>query len=510
MTRWQAEALTLPQRVTVIVAPRQSGKSRSLAIKAAQWAFRKPEQHVLIVSAGEDAARRLLAEVKRLVMGSPMLAGSVVDEMAGLIKLSNGSVIRSVPASERQIRGWTVDLLLVDEAALVSDDLLLGAALPTTAARPHARTVLASSATVAAGAFFDHVRLAEAGSSHIAVHRWSLADCEWISPSVIEAARESMSEARFRAEYEGVFASGADALFTRQSIEAATCDYATDELGAMRGPARVFAGVDWGATTDRSAICAIGRFDDSATWAVRCAHRWDAGEPLHRVIAAIAESPAHFDALAMETNGLGMPCAQELSRKIEQRSPLNGGGGPRRLALVDAQEFEYGSIRKRLDREALRATLTARESQPFRTKKLPIHTTGELKAAAYSTLRLLIDQGRLLLPASAEDLLRELLMLRVDLTPSGMERIEASSGHDDMADALMLALCPFRDKTGRWRTMLGQLAQHTEPSAVAMPRRPVWRSVRGMETNGPRQQGTPIENRGERLRRRIEQATKEA
>lgn len=52
LTPWQARALTLNDYITVILAPRQSGKSRSLAVKAAQWAFRKPDQHVLIVSAG--------------------------------------------------------------------------------------------------------------------------------------------------------------------------------------------------------------------------------------------------------------------------------------------------------------------------------------------------------------------------------------------------------------------------------------------------------------------------
>jgi len=512
MTPWQARALTLTTRISVILAPRQSGKSRSLAIKAAQWAFRRPGQHVLIVSAGEGAARRLLAEVKQLVTSSPVLTGSVVEEMAGLITLTNGSVIRSVPASERQIRGWTVDLLLVDEAALVSDDLLLGAAMPTTAARPDARIVLASSATVAAGAFFDHVRMAEAGSEHIRLHRWALTDCAWISPSVIEAARESMSETRFRAEYEGVFSSGADALFTRQSIEAATRDYATDELGTIEGPARVLAGVDWGATVDHSAICAVGRLAGTSTFAVRLAHRWASGVPLHHVIEAIAASPAHVDTLSMETNGLGMPCTQELARKIEQRDPAEGGGRPSGVFLVNVWDFEFGKLRKKIEREGLRRQLGGDVSRPFTTRKQPIHTTAELKAAGYSTLRLLIDRQRLLLPASAEDLIRELLMLRVDLTPGGTERIEASTGHDDLADALMLALGPYRDRRGRWITMLGQLAHSDEFEAIHVPRQPEWQSVRGPETTAPGQREDPRERdpRTEDLMDRINATRKEA
>ena len=136
LTDWQAESLTLARRTTAVAAPRQSGKSRSLSVLALRWAYRSPDQRVLVISAGEDASRRLLAEAAAVAMRSPLLAGSVVDENSGLLGLSNGSEIRSVPASERAVRGWTVDLLLVDEAAQVPDGLLLGAAIPTTAARP--------------------------------------------------------------------------------------------------------------------------------------------------------------------------------------------------------------------------------------------------------------------------------------------------------------------------------------------------------------------------------------
>ena len=107
LTPWQADALSLESRTTTIVAPRQSGKSRSLAVLALHRAFRAPGQRVLIVSAGEEAAKRLLAEVRSIAVGSPLLRGSVVDELASLVTLTNGSEIRSVPASERQIRGWS-------------------------------------------------------------------------------------------------------------------------------------------------------------------------------------------------------------------------------------------------------------------------------------------------------------------------------------------------------------------------------------------------------------------
>ena len=164
LTPWQAKALEFKARTTVIVAGRQMGKSRSLAIAAVFWAFRRSKQRVLIVSAGEDASRRLLATVREIVTGSPLLAGSVVDESAALVTLSNSSEIRSVPASEKQVRGWSADLLLVDEAAFVDEDLLLGAAFPTVSARPKGRIVLASTPRGALGAFYRSAMSGEGGS----------------------------------------------------------------------------------------------------------------------------------------------------------------------------------------------------------------------------------------------------------------------------------------------------------------------------------------------------------
>jgi len=487
---WQARALELEARVTTIVAPRQSGKSRSLAVLALWSAFRRREQRVLLVSAGEEAGRRLLAEVRRIATASPLLAGSVVDEQAGFLALSNGSEVRSVPASERQIRGWTVDLLLVDEAAMVPDDLLLGASFPTTAARPDARIVLASSATVASGAFYDHAVRGEQGSEHVRTYRWALADAWWISPSTIAAARESMTETRFAAEYEGVFASGADALFSRQALERVTVDYVPSRLAELHGPARYAAGVDWGATTDRSALVALGRLPEAgeAVFGVACAERWPAGARLvgderdRGVVEQIAASPAPFHVLTGESNGLGFPLAQSLFRKVAERPLAHGGGLRRRFVLVDPvaeDPFRDPPTRPRgLDREAL----------GFATLKIAAHVNAAMKASLYSTLRMLVERRQLLLPASATELRRELELLRVDLSPSGGERIQASSGHDDLADALALSLGPFQ-RVREWRTIIGDLAGRGSDGAghrgAHVPTFPEWASVAGAEVTAP-------------------------
>ncbi len=216
---WQAASLSLQSRSTIVVAPRQSGKSRSLAVLALHRAYSRPDQHALVVSAGESASRRLLAEAASIAIRSPLLAGSLVDENSGLLSLSNGSTIRSVPASERSIRGWTVDLLLIDEAAQVDDDLILAAALPTTSARPNAKIVLAGSPGPPEGVFYD---FAQSTSDEVSVAHWALEDATWIAPEVIEQAREQLPPSAFEREFLGRFTdSGAESIIPREWITAA-------------------------------------------------------------------------------------------------------------------------------------------------------------------------------------------------------------------------------------------------------------------------------------------------
>jgi hypothetical protein len=427
LTAQQVQALALRRRVTVIVAPRQSGKSRSLAVLALHRAFRRARTRVLIISAGDEAAKRLLADVRSIMGGSELLRGSIVDETAGLVTLSNGSEIRSVPASERQVRGWSVDLLLVDEAALVPDDLILGAAFPTTAARPDARIVMASSATTATGAFFDHVQLGRQGAEHVEAFAWSLAQAPWIAPSVIASARESMTATRFAAEYEGVFASGADALFPRTLLDRATADYVLPGLEGM-GACAGLAGVDWGVTTDHSSLVVVSRARrPEGLFVVSCAHAWRSGEALDAaegdeeqgVVGQVAALPAELEQVTAEVNGVGYPLAQALARRLRARRG-------RRCPEI-----------------------------------LFVHTSAELKGATYGMLRMLLEQSRLALPASAVDLLRELLLLRVSLTQSGGEKIEAGVGHDDLADGLMLATGPYQTSSGAWRSRLGDAVERT-------------------------------------------------
>lgn len=413
LTLWQLATLRLTHRVTVLVSPRQCGKSRSLAILATWWAFRAPRQTVLIVSAGDEAAGRVLRLVQQIA-AHDLLHTSVVDETQHRVILSNGSEIRSVPASERQVRGWSVDLLVVDEAAFVSDELLLAAALPTTAARPDARVVLASSPWGSSGAFHSLAQAGLDGSDPAVVtFRWRLADATWIAPHVVEAARRVMSPLRFAAEFEGQFVAAGDEYFPPDDLRACVAAVPLRRDGAGM-PASC--GLDWGRQQDAHAVALVGVCDDGGRnrrpvlvvpWVETSRRPYGAQvaevEALTRMWSLTVRS---------ETNGVGAYPSEELGRRL---------GGLVRVT--------------------------------------PSASTQTSKENAYGRLAVALAERSIVLPDHPE-LLRQLGGVVAEPTPSGGLRIGArGAGHDDLPDALTLAVAglprelaspPVCDVDGEW------------------------------------------------------------
>lgn len=460
LTDWQVRALELETRITCILAPRQAGKSHTIGVEALWWAFTHPGARILIVSAGEEASRRLLALIRGIAIQSPLLAGSVLDEQTALLTFSNGASIRSAPASERSIRGETADLLLIDEAALVSDDVGLGAAFPTTAARPDARIVLASSPWAEGGFFHAHVTAGN--SEHVRVHRWSLADATWIAPEVIEAARASMSEARFAAEFEARWASSLDAWFSRAVLERCRAEVEVPALADLRGPARLLGGQDYGVIADKSALAWIARVpvaalnpDFDRPVFVLSTEAWPAGEPLSDVVSDVVASPAHWSVFSSETNGVGAGPTQELFKRLAAR-PADEGGG-RRSGGVMWEERPWDP--------SFDGAKDARRSEgEFRTRRNAVATSAPIKALMFERLRWLFDRQQIV--TADVELMRELASLRVELRPGGDEKIEAGAGFDDRADALMLAAGPIRDRRRKQlRCLLAEAADSRRPDA---------------------------------------------
>src|SRR5215208_2048339 len=117
---WQIAVLASDHPRKILCCGRQTGKSTVGAVLAVHKALTVPGSTVLVVAPGERQAKLLFSKARRLYeqAGHPLPAHS--HRRTGL-ELANGSIIEALPAVERTTRGYSVDLLIVDEAAAVAD-----------------------------------------------------------------------------------------------------------------------------------------------------------------------------------------------------------------------------------------------------------------------------------------------------------------------------------------------------------------------------------------------------
>lgn len=407
----QLEVVRSPARYRVICAGRQVGKSRLLAVLALHQAFSRPGSLTLLVSAGDTASKRLLADIASLAQASPLLAGSVVDETSQVVTLSNGSTIRSVPASAAQIRGWATDLLVIDEAAFIDPEIWRSAE-PSVIARAGSRVVLSSSPWGAPDHFF---RVSWNGgmtapSDQVESWHWPSSVSPLVDAELLEQIRERETPAYFEREFLALWTDSSGAYFSTAEIDSAIGDYElidpdVDPVGAQR-VGGVSGGVDWGGRRDAHAltvIAALPELDDRGRrmyWAPWVEERFALGfdDWIDRLVSI--GGAYDFQALISEENGVGQMPSSVLGRAF-----YNVG----RAGVVEG-----------------------------------VTTTARLKETGFGFVRLLMAQRRLRLPRHPS-LLRQLSALEYEQLESGLLRISVPerAGHDDLAMSFMLAALPL-------------------------------------------------------------------
>jgi hypothetical protein len=215
---WQRELLRSKSERLLLNCSRQSGKSTMAGVIALHRAMFFPRSLVLILAPSERQAKELfskVAEAYRILYGDlPTLS----DRKLG-VQFANKSRIEALPGSERTIRGFSgVDLLILDEASRVDDDLYF-------AVRP----MLA----VSGGAMM--MLTTPYGRRGVFYEEWESAT-EWeryevpasrvprITPEFLDVERRSLPARIYRQEYECSFEETDDAVFSYDDIQRAVSD----------------------------------------------------------------------------------------------------------------------------------------------------------------------------------------------------------------------------------------------------------------------------------------------
>jgi hypothetical protein len=124
---YQEPILNDPNDQVAVLMSRQLGKSQIIAGKAIHKVFTSADSTCLIVSPSLRQSKLLYRKMTSLLRNSPLLLQSVENGVRGIkmeeTMFNNGSLLVNVPATSETVRGYTVDLLIVEEAAYVADDM---------------------------------------------------------------------------------------------------------------------------------------------------------------------------------------------------------------------------------------------------------------------------------------------------------------------------------------------------------------------------------------------------
>lgn len=148
----QIKILTCPDRFICVRAARRFGKSYVFAAYAAWMACTNANCRIVCVSKSQRQSSELFQTIYKMIVTSPM-SHSITRDTATRIEFVNGSVIESLPGgSHDSLRGLTINLVLVDEAAFVSDELFV--VIYPTILTTKGKVVLISTPNFSSGEFF--------------------------------------------------------------------------------------------------------------------------------------------------------------------------------------------------------------------------------------------------------------------------------------------------------------------------------------------------------------------
>jgi hypothetical protein len=198
---WQKEVLFYDGNISVR-SGRQCGKSTVISIKAADYAIIHPNKLILVVAATERQAYLLFEKVLNYLMEYHKKYIKIGKDRPTKHKISlkNGSTIHCLPTGTDgySIRGYTVDMLIADEAAFI--DEAVWTAITPMLATTHGKIILLSTPHGREGYYYNSF-------SDPAFKTWHIRseDCPRIDKNFLAREKATMTKIAYFQEYEAEF-----------------------------------------------------------------------------------------------------------------------------------------------------------------------------------------------------------------------------------------------------------------------------------------------------------------
>ena len=392
--------------LVALACGRRGGKSLTAGVWAAFDAtmrdltrHQRPGEprYILLVAASLPQARALFRTIVDLFKSAAMLQPLIVESTMDELRLSNNVILKVMPCSDRSTRGLPVSTLIFEELASYSDteghqsgESVYRALAPSTSQfQGEGRIIAISTPRGQRGVFYRLFQTATLKDNGYALHAPTWAMNPQIDRAFLEREREADPDL-YAQEYEASFTAIGGSFIPSIKLDEATQPLPDHDHGIRvlaLDPA--FSQDDFG-----MAISCVPAHDDSICYL------------------------EHVEALRRPTFNGAMDYASDLAK----------GWGVTRVVTDQASQQ---SVVEELAKRGVTC-----QKVPWTGRS----NSGRSKAHRYGRLKTLLMQGRLILPDNAE-LRSEFIGITVKESASDPGyAIDTGSGHDDMADAAVMAI----------------------------------------------------------------------
>jgi phage FluMu gp28-like protein len=376
---------------------RQVGKTTLAAIKALHYALSNPFVHVLIVSAGLRQSMILFDKIIGLIDACIPSRVLRTYNTRTRVRFANGSEIVALPCGRdgSTLRGYTADLVILDEANFIPRIVIESVIRPTMITRPDARMIMISTPWMKDHPFHEAMNNAGLGFK---TYTWPTRMNPLVSHERLEREKLTIGEYDFNREYNSIFQDDEFTYFLSSLVLACTDDYELDEetTSKQRPNGEYHIGIDFGKHADHSAIAILQKISDDQ---IRLVHlkEFQLGTPYMDVIGWVRRlnDTYRLTGGCLDRTGVGeapyeeirdfMPQIKGITLTVQAKEDLMG-----KLKLA----MENHKITMPLDQRRLLTQITSQQCKPLATGKLQFtHPTGTnddllwaLALAAQSTL----------------------------------------------------------------------------------------------------------------------------
>ena len=202
LDKWQEEVLKAEGNIC-LRSGRQVGKSTVIALKSARYALENSNKLVMVISKTERQAGLLFAKI---LFNIHQIARNQIKKgkdrpTKHIINLKNGSTIHCLPAGDTGfgIMGFTIDLLIADEAAFIPEEVW-NSLIPALAITRGAIWLL-STPFVKEGFYYNCFK---EGSGFTTFHT-SSEDCPRKDQEFLDHKKATLTRAQYAQMYRGQF-----------------------------------------------------------------------------------------------------------------------------------------------------------------------------------------------------------------------------------------------------------------------------------------------------------------